>query len=825
MKKIWISIFILIFFNIVFAQENSCSLFSVDYINDDGTFKQIECFDDFQSAENKRKELGDDYVVRNDKSLSPMKIISMGNGFAYTYTSRNGSSIQNIYEKINEKHNGTGATTYVSSHYEMTYKGTEFYTEHFGYSGGYVKVVLNGFEGFADLEYVDLVPIKFIEKGLVATLGGNDKTTYNEEPFDIICKQNYYEAKRNGNYIDLIFNFYRSWAGQDKEPISSSINIGVAPSFMVEGQKYYSDDGINFYNDMLLTNLAGTYYNYYQFLPARTYTNIDADTMNKYIQNANKTNSIIEGKGQDFIDSQNKYGVNAATILSMAIHESAWGTSNIARNKNNLFGWGAYDDATSNAKAYSSVKECIEAQMGDNLANYLDNSAGVYYSMSLGNKGGGFITKYASDPYWAEKISHYYYELDKFSKNYDGTLTDFNTVNLALVNTKSTVYKNNIALYSTENKKNGYQKNLIVPVLEHNNDFIKIQTSNPISDNTVLYPITLPVNTLVDYNKNDSIGFIETRNITPLNYSVEAEVNPNFEVLTFIDTLTIDDSGLYIKGSGILSGRDYDSVENTKYELIVKKIEDFTIYNSFQLNTIEEQGIDLNDGYNYQFCGFEGNIDLTDFDVNKYVLYLRITNQLSEEVPLRSFNINNVIYKQDNLYRIVSNTIYGNRLELQIMSTTLDYSSINKPEARESLFAYDKAEIIKEGDRVYLDLDAVGMIYYLNYDNINNLQYNIYLVKDSDNIHKYSTTINKCDIDYSSIFKSLFNMDNICFNSKIDITDLYGKYDMILEIINGENKDYLNFNTSNFEFNSITTDKNYSIIKTSINNETQLVIS
>lgn len=261
----------------------------------------------------------------------------MGKGLAYSYAGRSGSSTQNIYERINEEHNGTGASTYLSSHYEMSYHGTSFYTEYFGYSGGYVNVTMNGFTGYADLEYVDLVPMKFIEKGIPITLGGNDKLSH-EEPFNVRCEQNYYEAKKNENYTDLVFTFHRAWSSNGGKALTNSISIGIAPSFMQEDVKYYSDNGIDFYTDPYLTQLAGTYYNYYQFLPVRTYTNISSDIINSFLKDKGKSDSIIQGKGFDFIDSQNKYGVNGATILSMAIHESAWGTSTIAKNKNNLFG-------------------------------------------------------------------------------------------------------------------------------------------------------------------------------------------------------------------------------------------------------------------------------------------------------------------------------------------------------------------------------------------------------------------------------------------------------------------------------------------------------
>jgi len=41
--------------------------------------------------------------------------------------------------------------------------------------------------------------------------------------------------------------------------------------------------------------------------------------------------------------AKNANGINPIFILALAIHESGWGKSQIARAKNNLFGWGAVD--------------------------------------------------------------------------------------------------------------------------------------------------------------------------------------------------------------------------------------------------------------------------------------------------------------------------------------------------------------------------------------------------------------------------------------------------------------------------------------------------
>ena len=93
---------------------------------------------------------------------------------------------------------------------------------------------------------------------------------------------------------------------------------------------YYSDDGIHFYSDRRQKNLVGTYYNYYQFVPLRSYTNIKAETINSYIKKGSGNAGVMLNTGDDFIDNQSEYGVNGAVIAAMGIHESGWGRSEIS---------------------------------------------------------------------------------------------------------------------------------------------------------------------------------------------------------------------------------------------------------------------------------------------------------------------------------------------------------------------------------------------------------------------------------------------------------------------------------------------------------------
>ena len=59
--------------------------------------------------------------------------------------------------------------------------------------------------------------------------------------------------------------------------------------------------------------------------------------------NASDTSKIFEQNAEVFYNVEQKYNINGIFLASMAIHESGWGSSKIAKDKKNLFGFGAYD--------------------------------------------------------------------------------------------------------------------------------------------------------------------------------------------------------------------------------------------------------------------------------------------------------------------------------------------------------------------------------------------------------------------------------------------------------------------------------------------------
>ena len=128
--------------------------------------------------------------------------------------------------------------------------------------------------------------------------------------------------------------------------------------------------------------------------------------------NSSDINNIFTSNADYFYYAEQEYGLNGVFLAAIAIHESGWGTSNIALNKNNLFGYMAYDgNAYASAKSFSTYSECIDL-LAIVLVKYYLNSVwteiyggeieeGKYYN---GSTLTGVNTRYASDSEWANKV-------------------------------------------------------------------------------------------------------------------------------------------------------------------------------------------------------------------------------------------------------------------------------------------------------------------------------------------------------------------------------------------------------------------------------------
>lgn len=224
----------------------------------------------------------------------------------------------------------------------------------------------------------------------------------------------------------------------NKSSYSGNVRVGYAPSYLSSGVTYYSYDGVYFYTSYAAmlqdyrnsvrtgaVNAGNPYYNYFQYLPLRSVTSYTDSSLNSAISsmlsNYGYSSSVLSGTGSTMINYQNAYGVNALLMTGIAANESGWGTSNISRTKNNLFGLNAVDDSPGqSANYFSSVEACIKefAQVWMSQG-YLDPEDGRYYGGFLGNKASGINVKYASDPYWGEKAAAAAWNLDAMAGGSD----------------------------------------------------------------------------------------------------------------------------------------------------------------------------------------------------------------------------------------------------------------------------------------------------------------------------------------------------------------------------------------------------------------------
>lgn len=307
--------------------------------------------------------------------------------------------------------------------------------------------VLTGYNGYTtgsyakDAAYIGTVngKIRAKQAGTIMDFNKNDVTIVDYK--DKETKISHYKVE--DGYLYHIY--YYGTNGSSKQ------RVGKKPSYLNTGTTYYSYDGHYFYTSYPTmikdyqnsntsypnaVNKSNPFYNYYQFLSHRSKTtltasNLDAITNDK----AGSSSSKMKNMGQYYIENQNTYGTNALLMFGVSGNESAWGTSAIAMNKNNLFGHGAVDNNPYyGANGYANPQTSIKYHAEKFISNgYLDNEDWRYNGGHLGDKLSGINVRYASDPYWGEKAAsvNYYY-------NYG---SDYNKYTIGIINGQQKSYK------------------------------------------------------------------------------------------------------------------------------------------------------------------------------------------------------------------------------------------------------------------------------------------------------------------------------------------------------------------------------------------------
>ena len=112
--------------------------------------------------------------------------------------------------------------------------------------------------------------------------------------------------------------------------------------------------------------------------------------------------TALAGIGEALILAEAETGVNALVLAGICAHESGWGRSRIAKEKNNLAGLGAYDGQEYSAGIRFDSRADSIMYLARLLATHYA-PGGKYFGGSFDLTGVG--VRYASDPAWARKVA------------------------------------------------------------------------------------------------------------------------------------------------------------------------------------------------------------------------------------------------------------------------------------------------------------------------------------------------------------------------------------------------------------------------------------
>lgn len=378
---------------------------------EDGSYSFIKGYNNLDSAKVKCNEL--EQVLTEEENIIPVVIDGSGQ---VTYGTK-------LVGRVRKYENGKIVSGTSDVHSTSALNSAHTYVNHdylsevplIGTSGQSASVLIGGYNGW----------MKYTNQG-----------DYNNKTVDVVLWP--LNQVTTPSYYIVENGILKHWASTSLDGGSGSLLfVGTAPSYLEEGVKYSSYDGNYFYKGATLqdsiwdltldlkegrknraVNPNNPYYGYFNNLPIRSKSNYTAAEIDKFIDERikDKPTSKLKGLGTALKEAEEKYGVNALIILGVAINESAWGTSKISQEKNNLFGIKAFDSspgesASTYATPGDSVLDFSQNYMSNGYANPRDWR---YWGAYLGNKKLGANVKYASDPFWGEKAASFAMQADIF---------------------------------------------------------------------------------------------------------------------------------------------------------------------------------------------------------------------------------------------------------------------------------------------------------------------------------------------------------------------------------------------------------------------------
>ncbi|WP_257156034.1 SH3 domain-containing protein, partial [Bacillus cereus] len=323
-------------------------------------------------------------------------------------------------------------------------------------------------KGGADLKFVKAVDDRIHVQidGMTGYVNINDVTLH---PTMTGEKTSYY-ATKNGKLYHYVYNL--------ENGKYATYQIGNAPKHLKEGERYEAFDK---------KQIGGQdSYQYFEYMPLRATSTYTGDEIDNFLSKSNAKSPLI-GLGKYFVSAAEKYKMNAGYLVSHAILESGWGTSRIAQDKKNLFGFRAVDsDPYNGATGFKTWEEGIDFCAAYIDKHYLNPSGNTYNGGNLGDKAQGMNVMYASDENWGQQIASLMYRIDAMNGSKDlnkyrlGTLTAGSPIFKSMAEGQTGMTSRNImvAIKNTVNTPQGSYYEIVSDNKEYNSVYVKAGSVN-----------------------------------------------------------------------------------------------------------------------------------------------------------------------------------------------------------------------------------------------------------------------------------------------------------------------------------------------------------
>lgn len=612
----------------------SCNIgeYEVAMIKNDGTITKVDCYATYDLAEpvmnSQTSTITNVATIIKYISIATKEIVDAKYGMLNVDTKPDSNHNTNIY---------SSATATSSSNYFNGSYGTDAPLLDYDNNAQATKMKIAGYTGW--LKKID----------------SDAHLSYSVIPISLVKAPTYYYVNDNNELVHKL-----SVNIADPSGISPwSIYLGPAPTYMKKNTNYYSFDGNYFYTDLVkmlddyknnsfvnALNEATPYYNYYQYLPYRTKTAYTSTDINEYLQNRGYTQkplsypctsgnqSMLYAEGPNFIDSQEKFGANAALSFALSINESGWGRSLISVTKKNVFGHGAYDyDPVGSADSYSDVKYSIYYHADKYVSfGYADPADWRYNGSHFGNKASGMNVKYASDPYWSEKMASNYYQFDLALGMQDYKLYEVGLkTSTSAVNIRKEPNSTSSVIYQLKADVTDIPVVILGEVtgedINGNTKWYKIQSDPLLDANRVAMEDPATIDNRPTYNWSNNYVYVHSSAIDIIGEETQyIEKSGSF----YLDKLEWDNTNQVINFRGYLSVVGVNNTLNlpASYSLILKDVNDNTKEYIIPLDRWGNKNeypfqIPSQGGYDYSGSWFNAKVSLKDIPEGDYIGYVR----------------------------------------------------------------------------------------------------------------------------------------------------------------------------------------------------------